>query len=418
MKLQKLIWTLCFVSVGQIYAKDSYPAFCMKKNDIHAVLKKVTTLPLKLTVDLPADISFVVADVKYDNGKLKFCECGDGIYMSFRTAQVRLNNNVQHVVSPYWGIFWNYLAQFNLPIWLIGNAHQAEAMAVEELKKVGGCALKNLSQLEEQTSFKKQCCSEFAPSSKISNYKGIIVFRAHKEGEREGKKYKEFQRKHPEFLYVNATARKHFKRKDRTYRLFSEANLTQYIPRFKIYPAIYSDTLAEQIAADLDTNMFVLKPPFNSLSNGVNAVDNQGLDSLLRLILKDKNKIAPRSHRSLAYWRRTNEKNIVATEYVPSRTIVKDGKLYDPTMRIVFMMHQDNNTLSITPITGFWKIPVKSLNDKDATLTDKHITIAHAGAYYSGILVDKDDWNSVEQTLKDILPELYLTMLELELEKV
>lgn len=391
---------------------DTYEPFQVCQEDIDAVLRKTISIPLKQNLNLPADITYACADIKYDDGCLKFCECGDGIYMSFRTAQVSLNNHVQDVVAPYWGIFWHYLAQFNLPIWLIEARGAPHAMAIEELEKLGGTYIQSLDCLRKNPLFQKCAIKKSSMDKKnLQNYQGIIVYRAKKERNREGTALKKFKKDYPQFIYVNDRSRDFVKRKDNTYKLFVDAQLADFIPQFSTYPTQYSQNLAQKIIDDCNTNMFIIKPAFSSLSNGVNAVDKDNLDQLLKTILQNKKSIPQKSHRSLSFWRKTNPRKLVAMEYVPSKKIYKDGKPYDPTMRVVFMMHHDNNILHLNVIAGFWKIPVKSLID-DVDLTKKHITIAHAGAYYSGILVDQEDWKNVESILHGILPPFYTTILK------
>src|SRR5271157_2695887 len=98
-----ILFFLCSLSISPIiHATDRYDPFAMSREDIQVVLKSEIAIPVPSQQKLPADISYACADIKYKDGALKFCECGDGIYMSFRTAKVRINNRVQDIVSPYW----------------------------------------------------------------------------------------------------------------------------------------------------------------------------------------------------------------------------------------------------------------------------------------------------------------------------
>lgn len=406
-----IVFVLCLFSA--LNAHDTYRQFYMPSADIQAVLDNAITVPVDDNVTLPADISYVCADIKYDN-KLGMCVCetGDGIYMSFRAADIELNNHKHNIVSPYWGIFWNYLKRFNLPIWHVGSTGPQNAMAMQELYKVGARIASSLPTLEKDQLFRKLSAQSLKKmTNKISDYKGIIVYRAKTEETRDCALVAAFRKNYPQFLFVNGIAREHVKRKDNTYALFSAANLHDYIPRYKAYPTKYTPALAQEIMHDLGTDMFVLKPLFSSLSCGVNAIDSEGLDDLLKLIFHNKDAIKNNAHRSLSYWKKSKAPAFMATQYAPSKTIYKENKPYDPTMRIVFMMHHDNNMITITPIAGFWKIPVKSLNDDSSSLTERHVTIAHAGAYYSGIMIEREDWRDIENILHEILPPLYTTML-------
>ncbi len=405
-----IMFIICIASFT-IYASDKYQPFSVSKEDIKAVLEHPSVVSAQIA-PTNADIAFIVADVKYNNGAFKFCECGDGIYMSLRAADITLNHKKNNVVSPYWGIFWHYLKQFNLPIWHVGDKGPANGLAMDELVRVGGKHIPGLKQLEHDTDFKKSCKKDFKPSSAIKDYRGIIVYRAVTEAKRDDAEIKKFKALHPEFLYVNNIARNHVKRKDRTFQAFYDAGLDSYIPKSKTYAKKLTHELIRTINNDFnDCDMLVVKPVFSSLSFGVNICAKKDLNPLLTKILRDTHTIKRSDHRCFSWWRFDKSANFVVASYEPSRTITKDGKSYDPTMRIVVLAHYDNGTIYTTPIAGFWKIPVKALSDP-VSFTEKHVTIAHAGAYYSGILTDRKDWGTIDSILRTIMPPLYGAMLQ------
>lgn len=399
-------------SLGSGYASDKYAPFDLSKKNIQSALANFNVTPLPGDKLLPANITFACADIKYNKDGVKFCECGDGIYMSFRTAKLEINQEIHNIVTPGWGLFWNFLHQFNLPIWHVGDRGPAHALALEELSALGGRYAKDFNMLEKDAFFKKSCKNNFAKTSNIRDYAGIIVFRAKNEHARDADFVQDFQQRHPEFLFVNDIARSYVKRKDNTYKLFHDCDLDEYLPENKVYPAQYSNKLTEQILKDFKQhNLLVVKPVFSSLSYGVNVIDREHLDDLLSVILRDKKKISPGAHRCYAYWRMRNPSNFVVAQHVASKTISVRGNSYDPTMRVLFMMYHDKGQVYTTVIGGFWKIPVKHLGQTGCSLTDRRVTIAHAGAEFSGILVDHDDMDAVKKTLHTILPRLYQRML-------
>jgi len=411
MKKQSII-LLTLSSIFTAQAHETYPEFAVTTDDIAAVLQSTVATPTKIKGNYPADILYACADIKYKDGALKVCELGDGDYMSFRTAKVALNGRVQDVVSPYWGIFWHYLKQFGLPIWLVEDNGHPNAMALAEFKKLGGRYAQSFAALTADKVFRKTQKLKHTPGGAIKSYSGIILFRAKAEKNRERREFIKFRREHPEFLYVNSTARDYVKRKDNTVQIFTDAGLDAFIPQSKIYPTTYNAQLVNHITRDFSSDWLVIKPVFFSLAFGINIVDKAHLDDLLKLILHDYKTISPHAHRCFLYWRWKHPQTFLVSEYAPSKTIEKDGKPYDPTMRVVFMMHHDKGVIHTNVIAGFWKIPVKSLNNESASLTEKHVTIAHAGAYYSGILADPQDWLEIKTLMHGMLPQLYETMLQ------
>ncbi|MFA5306175.1 MAG: hypothetical protein WC365_01880 [Candidatus Babeliales bacterium] len=407
--INSIILSLCSIIGLQA---TSYPPFMVSKNDVAGVLARGVTVPITTATKLPADISFACADIKYEDGSLKFCECGDGIYMSLRTAAVTLNDHPQDAVAPYWGILWHYLAQFRLSLWLVGNVTPETALAIPTFKQLGGCCYRNLWHLEQDVTFKKTCTSTFKRQSQIGAYRGIIVFRSGSERGRDSAAIKDFRRNHPEFLYVNSITRPYIIRKDMTSMIFTKAGLTHLIPAAKTYKSTYSPELTHHILNDFSDQWLIIKPVFSSLAYGVNLIDRNDLDNFLQLILRDTKNISRNATRDLSYWRTARSSNFFVSSYAPSRIIYKDNLPYDPTMRIVFMMYHDKGFINVTAIAGFWKIPVTSLAVTQATLTARHITIAHAGDYYTGIMADQQDWNNIKEILDNNLPKLYQTILE------
>ncbi len=410
--MKKINLILLILNTISTLCAASYPPFTVSENDIAGILARGVTAPVTTATKLPADISFVCADIKYHDGSLKFCECGDGIYMSLRTASVGLNGQPQDAVAPYWGIFWHYLAQFGLPMWLVGDVTPETALALPTFKQLGGCCLRNLWQLEQDINFKKLCLSHLKKQSRIKAHRGIIVFRSGSERERDGASIRDCCRNHPEFLYVNSLARPYIIRKDATSMIFNAAGLAQLIPAAQTYKACYSPELTQQILNDFPDQWLIIKPIFSSLAYGVNLIDRNNLDSFLQLILRDKKNIRFDAPRGISYWRIQTPSDFFVSAYAPSRTIYKNDLPYDPTMRIVFMMYHDNGVINVTVIAGFWKIPVESLATAAASLTAKHITIAHAGDYYTGILAEPQDWNIIKEILDKNMPKLYQTILE------
>ncbi len=384
----------------------------MKNDDIAATLAATYIQETRGLQSLPVDICFGCADIKYNDGKFKIVECGDGIYMSLRATDVVMNNKQYNLVAPFWGLLWHQLAQFGIPVWHVEAISSKEAFAVSEYKKLGILYQPSLSALENSLEFQAAESQVKASPKRITDSAGIVVFAAASESTRDGITYQEFKKKHPLFIYVNRTARNYLKRKDNTYKLFQSAGLTDYIPQFKLFPRAFSPEAVEQITqAFPEEKLIVIKPTFSSLSMGVNVVSSLGLNSFLKRILKHPEKISPQASRGLAFWRTTKQPLFIASEYVPSKTIYKDGKPYDPTMRVMFILYHNNRQIVANVLGGFWKIPVKPLNDFHATETEKHVTIAHAGDYFSGILLEAEESKRMKQVLAPVLARAYEQML-------
>ena len=401
---------LVVLMAGSTAAFSHYQAFHMEKADIKAVLNGGHVTLTRAFEAVPADITFGCADIKYNHGMIRFCECGDGCYMSLRACNIEFNDKHYWEVAPFWGLLWNYLKQFELPIWHVGDGGPHQALALDELRKCGGRYVKTLADIHREPRFKSASKKAIEGGAGIRNYQGIVVFRAPSECDRDGEAFGKFKRDHPEFLVVNAVARNYLKRKDTTYRLFTDAGLAEHIPAFRTYKSEYSDGLAARILTEFSNEYLVVKPAFSSCSQGVNIIHRHALGNLLQQILRDRHDIPQSAQRCLSYWRQARPAAFVVSECLESQIIEVGGKPYDPTMRVMYIMHHDKGTVHVNILGGFWKIPVKSLSDT-GSLTEKRVTIAHAGDQYTGIMVDRMDANVMKQEMTRILTRLYETML-------
>ena len=407
-----LAFLLLFPS--QSICKGKYALFCMAQADVNAVLHDQTNYATPKLINTTADICFGCADIKYDQGNFKVVECGDGIYMSLRASDFIMNNKAYNLVAPFWGLLWHFLHQFNLPVWLVEGISNKHAMAISECKKLNIPFVRSFEELENSPLFQAACKKTPNQPVSLSDHAGIIVFSATpgKERRRDGKTYKKFQQKYPQYIYLNSTSRDYLKRKDATYTLFKRAALNSFIPNFAVFPTHYDYRIAQTIKKLLSqSELVVVKPAFSSLSCGVNVIEKNNLEPLLKLILQTPQNIPQSAKRDLAFWKHAKPSRLVVSDYARSQTIYKDGNPYDPTMRVMFIMYHDQGTVHVNVLGGFWKIPVHPLNDKAATQTEKHVTIAHAGDYYTGILLEHDESLRMKQVVAPILAKAYEQML-------
>lgn len=388
-----------------------YKPFDLPEQVIQSIL--YTASSISVAHKFPADITFLCADIKYKDGELKFCELGDAVHSFFtRDMRLEVNGKIYTTHAPCWGIFWHYLKQFNLPIWFVGAIPNRNAVAIDEFQRMGGRCVNGLRQLAKDKEFKKCLKEGFIKTNIIAHYQGIIIYCPLSVHERDGQSIRAFKKRYPEFIVVNNAVRPVVARKDVTYRLFCDAGLADYVPLSKIYPKIYNQCLLDDINQSFTSNPLIIKPVAGTCSRGVITVHKDDIGEMLSKIFHKKDQYPL----WLSEWQHDNECQFMVSSYVPSKIILVDGKYYDPTLRIVCVLHYDNNTIYVTVLGAFWKIPERSLND-EVSLTEKHITRAHLvvqdpDEFYSGILVEKKDMDDIRTILHQCLPHLYEKMLE------
>lgn len=404
------------------HSDQVYQPFDLNNDDIQTILNH--TAAVHLPISQPADISFLCADIKYNNGCLKFCELGDAVYMFLLpNLKLEINGHIKTTHSPPWGVFWHYLKQFEIPFWFIGPegapleslGMNKQILALDQLHNLGGQYIYGLGDLENNSKFKEAIKKECNNPQSLHDHRGIIIYCA-EPGELNSQTIQEFKKRYPGFIFINEVVHKIVSRKDTTYPFFYNAGLAEYIPYTKFYDKVYNQTLVQNILDDFSHEYLVIKPVAGSASKGVIIIHKDELDATLATILTT-NKQALKTNDTpwFSEWSYDNEPRFMLSEFISSQTLVRDGKPYDPTMRVIFMLRHEQDQVYVTVIGGFWKIPGKSLIEQ-ATLTEQHARRSRSGMRgvgdsQRGILVEKKDLDAVRNILNSCLPILYENIL-------
>ncbi len=379
-----------------------------RRHVINNLLRETITLTTKEQHYVAPDISFLFLDFKYNNGNLKICELGASTHAGLTDSKVFVNGRQESMVSPYWEVLWPYLAKFNVPVWFVGWIAEKDRMNYGSFKALGGKHAKSLKNLETKLLFKKHASKKMPALAAIEDYAGIIIYRRPR-----GETYRNrqaFCKKYPNFLLLNDASRS-YTAKNATAQLLAENDLQDFKPIWHTYPKQYTANLAQQIARDIPGDIVVIKPLKSMQSRGVNIIKKTELDERLTLILRDTDTISAHAHRSLSHWKHDRSKNFIVEEFAESRIITRNNRRYQPTMRIVFGLTHNKGVISLNIFGGFWKIPLKSVDDCNASLIEKNVTIPFQGPFYVGIPISQRDMADVKKILGSLLPTMYLGML-------
>jgi hypothetical protein len=380
-----------------------------------------------------ADVSFLFADIKYDKN-LKILEFGEGKNGGYRSFDAIFKT------GRIWESFWECLSKFGLPIWYVGPKPSSdpinkigitlgEKLSWGTFNKIRGKAFLYLSQLESDPSFKalSEKKHDFNPYN-LSSYKGIVVFKYRDDREYSKlKSLEKFKKNNPEFLVLDESSRPYAANKELTNMLFQDLDLLKYRPKCKIYSKEYGPNLANKIKGDFQCNYYIIKPINSGMSNGVIMTSSDELGNVLRRILKKRpgpKKIGatfnyrPTDTLTYSYWDGDKNKEFIVEEYVTSKDIIVKGKKYDPTMRVVFVIHNDQGVITINFLESWWKIPPFALKDK-VSLTERHVSKYRPDLKAlpaSELKVDPADMILIKSILREMLPKIYIKMLKVNKE--
>jgi len=354
----------------------------------------------------PADISCMIVDLKYNPDKehpIKILEFGRLEMSRFK------GHNSLYPPGIIWTKFWNYLNSFELPIWYAGYGYPNDHIlrSLDYLKELNGTHKHTFAEIKQDGQFiqaknKKINTQTFDPTQ-IKNYKGIIISKCHT-----GNALIKLRKKYPNFIIVNNKSVLYCANKHKASKLFNNQELIHYKPKWKTYPAKYTSRLANQILKDLQTDTVVIKPTTSSKGRGIIIVDKKDLDKTLKKIFKDKTKTKKHPDIAYNYWATHKKKIFLVESCEKSKPIVINNKNYDGTMRIIFIITQNNNNINFEIISSYWKLPLKSL-DQQGTLLEKHKSKIKEKQICSARASDKDIKN-IEKILKSILIKIYKKM--------
>ena len=84
-----------------------------KKNIALLAFCAIINLSSYAQTNYPADISFCIADIKFDGKNIKICELGQGSRSRFKGYDALYGK------GKVWTAFWEYLAKFQKPFWIV-----------------------------------------------------------------------------------------------------------------------------------------------------------------------------------------------------------------------------------------------------------------------------------------------------------
>lgn len=379
----------------------------MNKHVFIVLLTLLTTItPLLITCNNKADISAIIADIKYNQGTLKILELG-GVPSSNFTGHEKLYGE-----GKIWENLWIHLASHGLPIWYVGeelnSIQKQKQIAYETFYALGGKCFSSILQLKSDPIFKEHMNKNLKGNGDdLSDYHGIIVFRRYKNKQNE---IDSLKKECPHFIYLNDAVAKHVNNKHKTSLVFNEAHLNDYRPQWEVYTKKFNHELSDKIAKNFTPNLLVIKPLNCANGWGVIITNKRSLNATLNLILNYQEVCATISDKSYSQWAQDKNSTFLIEEFVESEPLKVDDKTFDPTLRMIFALTHNKGISNIEFLGSYWKLPALSLEEK-GSLTQKHKSKIIPNKQ-SSEKVSTDHELSVQSTLRSIMPRLYRCMLK------
>lgn len=385
------------------------------------------------TAKFKADISFMIADMKYRPGGLKILELGEGPRSVFTGYDDLIDLGIKKRGLKIWSAFWYYLRQFNLPVWLVTDrlsGHHpygkrvlfSQQIDFPTFLKLNYRLARSLRTLRKDQLFKR-ISQRKKRSFKIRDYKGIIIIKYHNYSNlnhdistcKKCADVNNLKNEFPNFLYVDEAVRFQANNKNLADLLFKkDKELKQFRPQCEVYQKQYTKTLAHRIMRDIVSDVYVIKPLNAAKGHGVIVVDKVFLDQTLKDILLKTDEIKETDDETYSYWLRDTNSQFIVESFERSKFININGKRFDATLRAIFTLHHDWKKIYVNFLGWYWKLPEKSVDDLGTMTERAKSSFKHEATRTCSTLVDNVDIIGAKMMLRKILPKLYLKMLKMK----
>lgn len=350
------------------------------------------------------EISFCITDMKFNKDmkpEMRILEFGDSARSRFDGYDPLFGK------GSMWALFWQHLAQLNMPIWCIDPSSQQdhrEEISAKTFFEVGGKFAKNekdlLQKIRMELGNKK---------NNLKKYRGVVFMKFRRHSRAVDISF--LRRKTPNLIFVSEATSEHVRSKFKTNLLFQDPVINNFRPHCVVCPKEYSPDLAGNIIRDMNRDIYVIKPINSTRSLGVIPVYKQDLDKTLKLILQNTHQIEGSGlGKAYSHWMHDKNDVFFVEEYIPSQIMHADGQEYDPTMRIVFVLHHKDRKINVTILDGFWKLPSKPLS-ADGTLVEKHVSNVYEGGPTRSLKIGDEEMSIVKKVLPEALKRVYAKIL-------
>ena len=357
---------------------------------------------------LPPDITYLVADLKFnDQQGVQICEIQPGRASRFVGFDY-IHDDAGLIVRNLAEV----LKTCHYRGWFL-KGDIRDPLAVKALIDIGWKEFESIEELTSDPEFQLAACMDNGESSSISDFGGVLFARHSSLSP-----FDQFKAQYPNVLIIDEATRGYCGDKLRTSLLFDDAKLEGYKPVWNLYPKEYSPELSHRIIEEMGSDYVVIKPRSAAKGNGVIICSASNLDETLDYILNGGETLMDDPDPSYRYWAYHQSWSFIVEAYAPSNpTPIEhfDNRLFDPTMRVVYVLVHSDDAIQLHFLGSYWKLPEMSL-DQAGSLNDLHKSCGKI-PYFSSIAPEVDD--EVQRQVRDCFQRLYELMLrgEQKLEK-
>lgn len=362
-------------------------------------------LPIHLFASIPADISFIVIDLKYNqNDGVKVCEMQHGLGCAFEGVQF-----LEGKRNAFGTIFRDALVPYFQRNWYVRNHITSEFTRVFD-RDAHWNKLKRFKDILKDSNSKKYVLKNVAHPTSLRSYYGLFVSHYNVVDLSALSKIKGLIVLNRAFFPIFGSDRFSDKLL-MSELLMTDEELSMIKPAWQIYTKGSSQELIDQIHRDFSSDILVIKPRTGLQGRGIIILPKTDLKQTLEYIFSGDSKLSNDPDKAYNWWAQDKHSDFLIEEFIESDPVYAphlSNDLYDGTMRVPVMLTYDNGQIEVHCLYMWWKLPPKSLNE-EGTLTEKHKSFSQAPNTY--VHVDQNVADKVREQLEEALPILYRQLL-------
>lgn len=357
------------------------------------------------TEKYPVDVCYMVADLKYSAKQgVKICEIQQASLSMFKGDTFR--NPEEASIHKQ---LLKVLSSYNKNGWVVSEGIADVEMVATLTGSPNWKNPKDLIELFSDQDFTQRSKQPAQDPYSLSSYQGLLYT-----SWSQLSVIYDFETRLPGVVAVDKSSFAFWIDKYRMTQLFTNDKvLSKFKPKWGNYKKTYSKKLVAKIIHDLGCDTFVIKPHGHFMGNGVIIVNKDELDTVIHYIITKKGMLATNKDPAYVAWKNDRSDSFIVEEFVTSDPIALPhlgNKVYQPTMRVAFLLVYNQHRHNVHFLGEYWKTPALAINEQ-GDFMHKNKDICEPPYY---LAVDSSTKQQVQKELSVALPILHRNMLDFQ----
>ena len=314
-------------------------------------------IPLFVYAEIPADVSFIVIDLKYNlNDGVKIYEIQQGLGCAFEGVEF-----IEGHKNAFVKIFNKFVSLYHKRHWYEKKKKKnitREFTTVFD-KSILWNELGSFKSVLSDKQAKKYAQMSVANRSSITDYHGLVVCHYNSMDIGTIKKVSGLMILNRAFFPAFGSS-PYTDKLQISNLMSSHEELAEIKPVWNAYSKGYSQELVNQIKEDFESDLLVIKPRTGLQGRGIIILNKEDLEDTLAYIFSGKSNLKKDPDKSYNWWAKDRHDNFIVEEFIESDPVYAphlSDDLYDGTMRVPIVLTYDRGQIQVHFLYMWWKLP-------------------------------------------------------------